>query len=342
VSVVGSGSIDGQGEPWWEDCTACHYPPHNDSRRCEVASRPKLLEFQFVDGLTVRGSSVSEPLTLRNSPFWTLTPSYSQNILIRDLRILAPMDRIGNTDGCNLDSCRLAVVENLYINNSDDGVCLKSGLDGFGMNLGIPTEDALVRNITCDPSSRCGFAIGSEMSGGVRNVTFSESVLAGERGINIKPSVGRGGYIRNLTFRGIELGSAGASINLGVGHDGVPLEPGNVFVPLIEGIRFEGIGGSGRCSIACAAANGSACHRMIFSKGSVVEKCRCDRCVGALARPTTYACKRTAITQFGDTIRLPWGVCIPSDAPVNNDPAYPNWGPARGEYRSLAECKLGC
>ena len=53
VSVVGTGVIDGQGEVWWANCTACHYPPHNDSSFCEIASRPKLLEFQFVDGLQV-------------------------------------------------------------------------------------------------------------------------------------------------------------------------------------------------------------------------------------------------------------------------------------------------
>lgn len=40
-------------------------------------------------------------------------------------------------------------MENVYVNNSDDGVCMKSGLDGFGINLAIPTEDVLVRNITC-------------------------------------------------------------------------------------------------------------------------------------------------------------------------------------------------
>jgi len=137
----------------------------------QIASRPKLLEFQFVTGLAVHGEP-GAPLTLKDSPFWTLTPSYSQNIHVHDLVILAPMDRIGNTDGVNLDSCRNAVVENLRINNSDDGVCMKSGLDGFGMNLAIPTENVLVRNITCTAGGRCGFAIGSEMSGGVRNVTW--------------------------------------------------------------------------------------------------------------------------------------------------------------------------
>lgn len=131
--------------------------------------------------------------------------SLSQNIHVHDLRILAPMDRIGNTDGCNLDSCRNALVENLFIANSDDGVCMKAGLDGFGMNLAVPTENVLVRNITTSKGFRGGFAIGSEMSGGVRNVTYRDSRLLGERGINIKPSVGRGGYIQDVGTRSVSL-----------------------------------------------------------------------------------------------------------------------------------------
>ena len=284
-----AGTIDGQGAIWWENCTKCHYPPGNDSAFCLVASRPKLIDTQYVDGFRVLGAAASgardemprvaapggmqacrvttvdfalgdshavagvhgayaaftphgsgsarawerhnasfcgskgdsrqhavvayvsdtasladceghcaalncscfdflssqrppppsppdwsRTLTLQNSPFWTLTPSYSQNIHIRDLRILAPMDRIGNTDGVNLDSCRNVLVENIWIRNSDDGVCIKSGLNGFGLNLAIPTENVLVRNITCAEGGRGGFALGSEMSGGMRNITFRD------------------------------------------------------------------------------------------------------------------------------------------------------------------------
>lgn len=141
VTITGAGVIDGQGEIWWANCTACHYPPSNDSAFCEIASRPKLIETQFVDGLRVVGSAVflerdahdlettvtskevvgappappfgppTPPpppwpgmLTLQNSPFWTVTPSYSQNIHVSHLRILAPMDTIGNTDGVNIVS----------------------------------------------------------------------------------------------------------------------------------------------------------------------------------------------------------------------------------------------
>ncbi|KAH8044789.1 glycosyl hydrolase [Aureococcus anophagefferens] len=100
-----------------------------------------LLEFQYVTGLTVAGNAVGDPLHLKDSPFWTLTPSYG--VRVRDLRITAPIRTpgIGNTDG----------VENV-VNNSDDGVCMKSGLDGFGINLAIPTEDVLARGcVAPDP-----------------------------------------------------------------------------------------------------------------------------------------------------------------------------------------------
>ena len=66
-----------------------------------------------------------------------------------------------------------------------------------------------IQHITCDPKSRCGFALGSEMSGGVRNVTFRHSTLAGQRGIDIKPSVGRGGYLMDILFENISAGSIG-------------------------------------------------------------------------------------------------------------------------------------
>ena len=78
----------------------------------------------------MHGESVGSALHLKDSPFWTLTPAYCEDIHIHDLRVTAPMDRIGNTDGVNIDSCRRVVVENVWISNSDDGVCMKSGLDG--------------------------------------------------------------------------------------------------------------------------------------------------------------------------------------------------------------------
>ena len=353
VTITGAGVIDGQGQSWWDNCTRCHYTPGNDSSFCEVASRPKLIETQYVDGLRVVGAPAAAApaaaapaaaapaaaapaaaapgtLTLQNSPFWTLTPSYTQNIHVADLRILAPMDRIGNTDGVNLDSCRNALVENIVIENSDDGVCIKSGLNGFGLNLGIPTENVLVRNITCLAGGRGGFAIGSEMSGGMRNITFRDSVLDGERGIDIKPSVGRGGYMHGLLFANI----VGKGVGFSMGGDGEPLMPGNNYVPLISDMAFVGIKSAvGNAFGACAKANRSKCFNLTVDG-------KAEHWPEPLP-PQTFACKKQAHTMFG-TIDLPWGVCIPLDAPVNIRPDYPNWGPAIGNFSSLVACQAAC
>lgn len=265
----------------------------------------------------------------RNSPFWTLTPSYCQNIHVHNLRILAPMDRIGNTDGCNLDSCRNAIVENLYIENSDDGVCMKSGLDGFGMNLAIPTENVLVQNITCGAGGRGGLVIGSEMSGGVRNITFRNSVLLGERGIHLKSSIGRGGYIHDVLYENIDM-SNNLGISFDIGSDGDPIEPGNRFTPLVSNLRFVNISGGGGCSLGCQHANRSTCFNTTFGGHSP------DRCTPPIPSPVLPA------QHFTCKVTPAWPVCIPLDAPVNNDPSYPNWGPTRGNFASLSECQRVC
>eukprot|EP01043_Picozoa_sp_COSAG02_P080491 COSAG02_NODE_19162_length_896_cov_6.226131_2_plen_224_part_01 len=189
-----------------------------------------------------------------------------------------------------------------YINNSDDGVCMKSGLDGFGLNLGIPSEDVLVQNITCDDAGRGGFAIGSEMSGGVRNVTYRNSRLGGgpnSRGINIKPSVGRGGFLLDMSFENIH---APHNINFGIGHDGVPLMPGNDFVPLVGNLRFSNItgiskGGRPNCNVAkaCHQANGSRCFGHMNFVGQSFEGSSCTP-PGPPLPPRLFGCKKTAKT----------------------------------------------
>jgi len=333
VTITGSGVIDGQGQIWWENCTKCHYPPGNDSTFCEVASRPKLIETQYVNGFRVLGSGIDSAratLTLQNSPFWTLTPSYTQNIHISDLHILAPIDRIGNTDGVNLDSCRNALVENIVIQNSDDGVCIKSGLNGFGLNLAVPTEDVVIRNITCPKGGRGGFAIGSEMSGGMRNITYKDSVLRGQRGIDIKPSVGRGGYIQDLTFQNVD---AAPGIHFSMGDDGVPLMNGNHYVPLISNMHFIGVPQAvSQRFDSCTKANRSKCFNVTVDGKAIWPD---------ILPAQRFSCKQNARTMFG-TVALPWPVCIPLDAPVNLRPDYPNYGVAIGNYSSLAECKARC
>lgn len=122
-----------------------------------------------------------------------------------------------------------------------------------------------------------------------------------------------------------------------MGRDGVPLMPNNSYVPLISNLRFVNV--SGGCSFSgCPAANRSKCFNLTVSG--------CARCVAPPGNsdplpPQRFACKHIAKTMFGE-MALPWGVCFPLDAPINLRPDYPNWGPASGDYSTLAECKAAC
>eukprot|EP00039_Didymoeca_costata_P005446 m.81725 g.81725 ORF g.81725 m.81725 type:complete len:813 (+) comp12823_c0_seq3:113-2551(+) len=237
ITLDGGGTINGQGRKWWDACYNCTHLHQNSS--CLIAGRPKLLEFQYINGLHING------LRLENSPFWTLTPSYSQNIVIENMNIYAPWNAsavIGNTDGINIDSCRNVLVQNSLIDNGDDGVSMKSGLNQPGIDFGTPTENVLVRNITCAKTSRCGLAVGSEMSGGIRNVTFEDSSLMGQRNIHIKSSIGRGGLISDITYRNIQ--STGVSLSTTYGGG-----PPNGAKPSVANLTF--INNKGGCGFHC-------------------------------------------------------------------------------------------
>ena len=185
VSVRCGGEIHGRGaEFWW---------PAFDRREL-AGSRPRLLSFERCDGVEL------ERLTLRDSPFWTVHLIYSHRVRARLLTILAPAAR-GNTDGIVVDSSADVEIEHCHIATGDDGVVIKSGMDGAGRAVGAPSSAIVVRDVTTRGVG--GFAIGSEMSGGVENVTFDNVKLLGQRGFHIKFCRGRGGYVRDINWANI-------------------------------------------------------------------------------------------------------------------------------------------
>ena len=187
--------------------------------------------------------------------------------------------------------------------------------------------------IECLSGGRCGFAVGSELSGGIRNVTFRDSLLNGLRGIDVKPSVGRGGYLTDLTFSNI----TGPFVRFHVDDDpAAPLPDGDVFVPLVDGVAFDRTPAVPNASNfpGCLGVNGSACYHLTVDGVPLFPR--------ATKPPSTYACKRTANTEFDGVIQLPWPVCVPLDAPVNVYPDYPNWGPLTGHFATLAACQRAC
>jgi polygalacturonase len=142
--------------------------------------------------------------TFENSPNWNLHPLLCDHLIVRNLTIFNP-EYAQNGDGIDIDSCRDVQMSHCDINAGDDGICLKSGRDEEGRRRGRPTEDVTIDNCTVG-YAHGGFVIGSEMSGGVRNVAVSHCTFNGtQTGLRFKSSRGRGGVVENIRISDITM-----------------------------------------------------------------------------------------------------------------------------------------
>jgi polygalacturonase len=87
----------------------------------------------------------------------------------------------------------------------DDAICIKSGKDEEGRKRGKPTENVVVRyNVVYNGHG--GFVIGSEMSGGARNIfVYNCSFIGTDNGLRFKTVRGRGGIVENIYVRNIAM-----------------------------------------------------------------------------------------------------------------------------------------
>ena len=152
--------------------------------------------------------------TFRNSPSWNIHLLYSDNITVRDVTIFNPI-YAQNGDGIDIDSCRNVLLADSTISAGDDDICLKSGRDEPARKLGRPTENVTITNCVVN-WGHAGVAIGSEMSGGVRNVNVSNCIFKGtDCGLRFKTTRGRGGVVENINVNNVEMSDIrGAAILL--------------------------------------------------------------------------------------------------------------------------------
>ena len=142
--------------------------------------------------------------TFQNSPAWNLHPLMSEDIIIRNLSVRNPWYS-QNGDGLDLDSCKNVLIYNNTFDVGDDAICFKSGKDEDGRKLGMPTENVIVKN-NIVYHAHGGFVIGSEMSGGVKNVHVSNCTFLGtDVGLRFKSTRGRGGVVENIYISNIDM-----------------------------------------------------------------------------------------------------------------------------------------
>jgi polygalacturonase len=181
IAVTGRGTIDGRGASWWK--------AKEENRLAHP--RPRLISFSDCSNVLIEG------ITAVNSPSWTINPVHCQNVTIHAVTIINPANS-PNTDGINPDSCRLVRISDCYVSVGDDCITIKSGTEYEHPDRYAPCRDITITNCTLE-RGHGGVVIGSEMSGGVKNVVISNCVFIGtDRGIRIKSRRGRGGTIEDI------------------------------------------------------------------------------------------------------------------------------------------------
>ena len=208
ITITGRGTIDGQGAIWWRrvrlnDPKKFPPGPQNDADRAEAAKlsrgRPHLIRPVRCKDLLI------EHINIRNSAEWNVHPMLCDSVRVDGITISAPATNAHNTDGINPESCRNVQIVNCRIDTGDDCVTLKSGINELGRRMGRPDENITITNCVMY-HGHGGVTIGSEMSGGVRNVVVANCVFNGtDIGIRIKSQRGRGGVVEGLSVSNIVM-----------------------------------------------------------------------------------------------------------------------------------------
>ena len=140
----------------------------------------------------------------QNSPAWNLHPLMCENVIVEDVLVRNP-SFAQNGDALDLESCKNALIINSRFDAGDDGICIKSGKNADGRRRGIPCENVVVKGCTVF-AGHGGFVVGSEMSGGVKNILVDQCQFLGtDVGLRFKSTRGRGGIVENIYIKNISM-----------------------------------------------------------------------------------------------------------------------------------------
>jgi len=241
IAITGSGIIDGNGDVWravkadkltesqWKkkvasggvlsDDKKTWYPSESFMKGSKMPANPGAITsdrdeafYQSIKDflrpnlvlLTNCKNVLLEGVTFQNSPAWCLHPLMCENLTVKNVFVKNPW-YAQNGDGIDVESCKNVLIENSVFDVGDDALCMKSGRDAEGRKRALPTENVIIRGCTVY-ASHGGFVIGSEMSGGARNIYVSNCTFVGaDIGLRFKTTRGRGGVVENIFINDIYM-----------------------------------------------------------------------------------------------------------------------------------------
>jgi polygalacturonase len=213
IAITGTGTFDGQAgkRVWWDwkisgrsDSESLrqmgeHGVPAKDRQfGADHRLRPNFLQLYGCRNVVVSG------VTFVNSPMWILNPVLCRSITIRGVSVSSHGP---NNDGCSPDSCRDMLIEQCTFDTGDDCIAIKSGRNADGRRIGVPSENIVIRGCQMK-DGHGGVVLGSEMSGGIRNVFVEDCKMDSPnllRAVRLKSNSSRGGYLENLFVRNLQV-----------------------------------------------------------------------------------------------------------------------------------------
>ncbi|WP_323816415.1 glycoside hydrolase family 28 protein [Cellvibrio sp. NN19] len=212
VAITGTGTIDGNAQ---SEFHAWHKQQAGDiaSLRKMGFDGVPLEKRQFGEGHFLRPPLIQivnaervllQGYTATNSPFWVNHLVYVDHAQMRNVNVDSMLP---NNDGIDVDSGRWVVIEDNHFRTGDDSIVIKSGRDLDGRKIGRPSENVVVRNNILDGED--GIGLGSEMSGGIKNVFFTDNTyIKGTSVFRLKANLDRGGSVEHVRIRNTKIGEA--------------------------------------------------------------------------------------------------------------------------------------
>ena len=247
IAITGKGILDGRAadENWWQwkrtqggdvktlgKMGEAGVPVSERIFGAGKQLRPNMIQPYKCKNVLIEG------VTIKNSPMWHIHPVLSTNITVRNVRVIGHGP---NNDGCNPESSKDVLIEGCYFDTGDDCIAIKAGRNNDGRRVNVPSENIVIRNCQMK-DGHGGVVIGSETSGGTRNV-FAENCTMDspnlDRALRIKTNSVRGGTIENIYMRNVKIGQVAEAV-LKVNFQYGEGDAGD-FTPIVRNINMENI-----------------------------------------------------------------------------------------------------
>lgn len=226
IAVTGTGTLDGGSDlnTWWAwndkskgavkqkaardrliEMGETNVPVAERSFGAEDFLRPNFIQPYRCKNILIEG------VTILRSPMWEVHPVLSENITVRGLKITTHGP---NNDGCNPESSRDVLIEDCVFDTGDDCIAIKSGRNNDGRRVNVPSENIVIRNCVMK-DGHGGVVLGSECSGGIRNVFVENCRMDStdlDRALRFKNNAARGGVLENVFMRNVTIGQVAEAV----------------------------------------------------------------------------------------------------------------------------------